>query len=361
MVAGERSIAIGRPASGTSLIVTPTSRADPITGPFHMERAMASAPAEQPDPDDGGQPSNVIPLREGDSAIAVDRKAEGGLTLRFAFDLPKIPSIFMLKTWSHQHLINGGLIAVVAIMAAFLVYQNKFASSDAAVVHEATTGLLRPNVETEFNPDVESPIVAEGAYVDKLASVIGNVAIGKRVFVAPFASIRGDEGQPVVIGEGSNVQDGVVIHALETFDGSKVVEGNLVTVNGKKYAVWIGKNVSLAHQSQVHGPAAVGNQTFVGMQALVFKATIGDNVVIEPGAKVIGVKVADGRYVPAGSVVTSQAAADALPTITAAYPFATLNNGVLQVNQEFADKYLDLANGVTASGERSAEAPVPKH
>ncbi|MBI5947204.1 MAG: carbonic anhydrase [Chloroflexi bacterium] len=205
--------------------------------------------------------------------------------------------------------------------------------------------MLRPNVATDFNPSVESPVVAPGAYVDRLASVIGNVSIGANVFVAPFASIRGDEGQPIVIGANSNVQDGVVVHALETFAAGKPVEKNLVEVDGKKYAVYIGAGVSLAHQSQVHGPAAVGDHTFVGMQALVFKSVIGKNVVIEPGAKVIGVTVPEGRYIPAGSVVTKQSDADALPMITESYPFATLNDGVLHVNEAFADAYLKLATG----------------
>ncbi len=44
------------------------------------------------------------------------------------------------------------------------------------------------------------------------------------------------------------------------------------------------------------------------MQALVFKSVIGKNVVVEPGAKVIGVTVAEGRYIPAGSVVVTQEA-----------------------------------------------------
>jgi carbonic anhydrase/acetyltransferase-like protein (isoleucine patch superfamily) len=209
---------------------------------------------------------------------------------------------------------------------------------------------LRSNVATSFNPDVESPVIGAGSYIDKLASVLGNVQVGKNVFVAPFASIRGDEGQPLFIGDGSNVQDGVVVHGLETLKDGQPVEKNLVTVGAKKYAVYIGKNVSLAHQSQVHGPAWVGDNTFVGMQALVFKATIGKNVVVEPGAKVIGVTVPEKRYVPAGSVITTQAQADALPEITPSYPFATLNDGVLHVNEEFAEAYLAGAGGNAGEG-----------
>ena len=57
---------------------------------------------------------------------------------------------------------------------------------------ERTTGLLRENVTTSFNPTLESPVIAEGAYIDRFASVIGNVIISNQVYVAPFASIRGD-------------------------------------------------------------------------------------------------------------------------------------------------------------------------
>jgi carbonic anhydrase/acetyltransferase-like protein (isoleucine patch superfamily) len=90
------------------------------------------------------------------------------------------------------------------------------------------------------------------------------------------------------------------------------------------------------------------------MQSLVFKATVGKNVVIEPGARVIGVTVADGRYIPAGVTVATQEAADGLPKITAEYVFAKLNDGVLRVNQEFADAYLQ-AGGAEDGPE--AEAP----
>jgi carbonic anhydrase/acetyltransferase-like protein (isoleucine patch superfamily) len=160
--------------------------------------------------------------------------------------------------------------------------------------------------------------------------------------------VRGDEGQPIVVGDGSNIQDMVVLHALQTFEKGKVVESNLVSVDGKKYALYVGKGVSLAPQSQVHGPAAIGDHTFVGMQALVFRATIGKNVVIEPGATVIGVTIADERYVPAGMVVTSQAAADALPAITSSYAYAKLNDGVLRVNAQLAEGYLKPAADGTA-------------
>ena len=108
---------------------------------------------------------------------------------------------------------------------------------------------------------------------------------------------------------------------------------------GKKYSVYVGKRVSLAHQSQVHGPAKVGDDTIIAMQALVFKAEIGEHVVVEPGAKIVGVKIESGRYVPTGAVVTKQSDADALPKITDDYPFKGINEAVVHVNTQLADGY----------------------
>ena len=51
-----------------------------------------------------------------------------------------------------------------------------------------------------------------------MAVVNGSVTIGEMIFVARGASIYGDEGQPIFVGDYSNVQDGVVIHGLETFE-----------------------------------------------------------------------------------------------------------------------------------------------
>jgi carbonic anhydrase/acetyltransferase-like protein (isoleucine patch superfamily) len=199
---------------------------------------------------------------------------------------------------------------------------------------------VRANVAASFNSEINSPQVDATAYIHPMASVIGNVIIGERVFVAPVASIRGDEGQPIYIGNESNVQDGVVLHALETEKDGEAIEKNLIPVEDKKYAVYVGNQVSLAHQSQVHGPAKIGDGTFIGMQALVFKAQVGKNCVIEPGAKVLGgVKIADGRYVPAGTVVNTQEAADKLPEIIDTYPFKNLNKSVIEVNTQLADGY----------------------
>ena len=205
----------------------------------------------------------------------------------------------------------------------------------------------RPNTVTDFVTSVTTPRIDAAAYVDAMASVIGDVELGPRVYLAPFSSARGDEGVPIHIGGDSNLQDGVVVHALETFEHGNPRPEHTYLVNGKRYAVFVGDRVSLAHQSHVHGPAWIENDVFLGMQSLVFKAHIEAGVVVEPACTIIGVTIPAGRYVPAGSVITSQAQADALPRITQDYGFRTINEAVVHVNTSLADGY----SGKAASSE----------
>lgn len=189
------------------------------------------------------------------------------------------------------------------------------------------------NPVTSFTPISYQPQIAQSSFVQPNASVLGAVILSNGVLVSPFASIRGDEGTPIYIGKNSNVQDGVVIHGLEN---------KFVQEKGQKYSVYVGENVSLAHQSQVHGPAKIGNNTFIGMQSFIFKSEIGDNVVVEPCARAINVKVASGRYIPAGEVIKTQEQADNLPLITPDYPMKDLNNEVVHVNNELNRGYEQL-------------------
>lgn len=187
-----------------------------------------------------------------------------------------------------------------------------------------------PNPVTSFTPQRLMPNIMSNSAIHPQASIIGQVIISPEVNVAPFASIRGDEGTPIYIGRGTNVQDGVVIHGLKH---------GRVNHNNREYSVYIGENTSLAHQAQVHGPAKIGNNVFAGMQSFVYKSEIGDNVVIEPAAKVIGVKVAPNRYIPAGEIIKTQEQADKLPVINENYPNKHMNEEVVEVNKELALAY----------------------
>ncbi|MGQ9843173.1 MAG: carbonic anhydrase [Spirochaetota bacterium] len=199
--------------------------------------------------------------------------------------------------------------------------------------------MIHENVKTDFVSQEYTPVIDASAYVHPLAAVIGNVLLGKNVMVAPFASVRGDEGQPIYVGDDSNIQDGVIIHALETEHHGHPVEKNMVEVSGTKYAVYVGSRVSLAHQVQIHGPAYVGDSTFIGMQSLIFKSKVGKGCVVEPKALVMGVTIPDCRYIPAGSVIKTQNDADNLPVIDENYAFKDLNDGVIHVNVFLAAGY----------------------
>lgn len=199
--------------------------------------------------------------------------------------------------------------------------------------------MIHKNVITDFCQKEYMPQIDPSAFIHPLSAIIGHTFVGRRVMVSPFASIRGDEGQPIFVGDESNVQDGVILHALETEENGHPIEANLVEADGKKYSVYVGKRVSLAHQVQIHGPAYVGDDTFVGMKTLVFKAKVENNCVIEPGCIIMGVSVPSGRYVPAGTVLKTQKDAQNLPEITDDYPLKDLNKGVVHVNTHLADGY----------------------
>lgn len=70
--------------------------------------------------------------------------------------------------------------------------------------------MLRPNPRGDY------PIVAETAFVDPTAILCGHVIVEDDVFIGPYAVIRADEAdengtvEPIRIGKGSNIQDGVV-------------------------------------------------------------------------------------------------------------------------------------------------------
>jgi carbonic anhydrase/acetyltransferase-like protein (isoleucine patch superfamily) len=103
------------------------------------------------------------------------------------------------------------------------------------------------------------PIIHETAYVHPLACVIGEVIIGKDVYIGPFASLRGDMGR-IVVEDGSNVQDHSMIHMFQGV------------------TVWLKKNSHIGHGAILHG-CVLEENCLVGMNAVIM-----DNVVIGAGS-----------------------------------------------------------------------------
>ena len=160
---------------------------------------------------------------------------------------------------------------------------------------------------TPWSKNLAEPKIDDSAYVHSFSNLIGDVQVGSNVMIAPGTSIRADEGTPFYIGDGSNVQDGVVIHGLE--------QGRVDGDDGKPYSVWIGKNSSITHMALIHGPAYVGNDCFIGFRSTVFNAKVNNGCIIMMHALIQDVEIPAGKYVPSGSIITNQQQADRLPDV----------------------------------------------
>ena len=112
----------------------------------------------------------------------------------------------------------------------------------------------------------KEPKIAETAYIHPQASVIGDVTIGERVFVAPMVSIRGDRG-PIIIGDETNVQDGAIIHS----------EPGIITEIGRR--VNIGHNASI-HSELIEDDAAIGMGAVLMLHSVVAKGALIGNAAL---------------------------------------------------------------------------------
>jgi len=171
---------------------------------------------------------------------------------------------------------------------------------------------------------VQEPVVEDGAWVDPTARLIGGMIIGAGCYVGPYAVIRLDEKpspEPLIIGRGSNVQDGAVIHSTTQRIGSRVI---------------------VAHQAIVHG-AIVEDDVTIYIQAVVDGGgtVIGRGAFLHQGSYVgKGVHVPPGRYVEPGRKVLTQAEADALGPVPGA--LLHVREHVLESNDAHVRRYLSL-------------------
>lgn len=172
------------------------------------------------------------------------------------------------------------------------------------------------------------PVISPNAFVHEAATVIGHVVLGDHVHVAAGSSVRADEGTPFYVGANTNIQDGVTLHALKN---------KTVRVGDEEWAIYVGRNVSMAHGALVHGPCYVGDDTFIGFNAVVHDSVVGSKCFIGIGATVVGVEVPDGKFVPHGTIVSTQDAADRLPEVQHAH--MEFNEDVVDVNRGLATAY----------------------
>uniref|UniRef100_B8HQJ5 Carboxysome assembly protein CcmM n=1 Tax=Cyanothece sp. (strain PCC 7425 / ATCC 29141) TaxID=395961 RepID=B8HQJ5_CYAP4 len=154
------------------------------------------------------------------------------------------------------------------------------------------------------------PSIADSAYVHSFATVTGAVELEANVHIGAGVSIRADEGSPFHIGTGTQIQDGAILHGLE--------QGRVVGDDQKHYSIWIGRNTSITHMALIHGPVYIGDECFVGFRSTVFNARIGRGSVVMMHALVQDVEIPPGKFVPSGSIITSQQQADRLPGVEVA-------------------------------------------
>lgn len=143
---------------------------------------------------------------------------------------------------------------------------------------------IRPYLDTQ-------PNIADSAYIDPAAVVIGDVVLGEHTSVWPCAVIRGDVNH-IRIGNRSNVQDLSMLHvshkSADKPDGSPLL---------------IGEDVTIGHRVVLHG-CIIGNRVLVGMGSTILDdAVIEDDVMIGAGSLVPPRKVLKSGYLYVGSPV----------------------------------------------------------
>jgi carbonic anhydrase/acetyltransferase-like protein (isoleucine patch superfamily) len=122
------------------------------------------------------------------------------------------------------------------------------------------------------------------AWVAPGARLIGKIVLRKGASVWFNAVLRGDN-EPIVVGEGSNVQDGTICHT------------------DMGYPLTIGANCTIGHMAILHG-CTVGDGSLIGMGSTVLNgAVIGRNVLVGAGAL-----VTEGKEFPDGTLVVGRPA-----------------------------------------------------
>ncbi len=136
-----------------------------------------------------------------------------------------------------------------------------------------------------------TPSLAEDAWVDESAVVIGDVKIGKDSSVWPLCVIRGDIHK-IRIGERTNIQDGSIVHVTHASD-----------FNDDGYAVSIGNDVIVGHKVMLHG-CTIEDGCLIGMGSVILDgATVKAGAMVGAGSLVPPGKELAGGYLWLGSPI----------------------------------------------------------
>ena len=124
-----------------------------------------------------------------------------------------------------------------------------------------------------------TPQIDPSAWVASSADVMGDVRIGPKSAILYQVVLRGDI-EKIVIGEGTNLQDGTVVHLAD--DGPAI----------------IGDYVTVGHNAMIHA-CTIEDECLIGMSSTILDgAVIGRRSIVAAGAV-----VPPGMVVPPGSMV----------------------------------------------------------
>jgi carbonic anhydrase/acetyltransferase-like protein (isoleucine patch superfamily) len=133
------------------------------------------------------------------------------------------------------------------------------------------------------------PQIADDAYLDPRACLIGDVVIGARSSIWPGVVIRGDVNR-IRIGSETNIQDNSVLHNSHD---SEYLPGGTPLI--------LGDRITVGHGVILHG-CELGDLCLIGMGAIVMDgAVIESEVILGAGSLVPGGKVLQSGYLYTGS------------------------------------------------------------
>jgi carbonic anhydrase/acetyltransferase-like protein (isoleucine patch superfamily) len=130
-----------------------------------------------------------------------------------------------------------------------------------------------------YQLDTLTPAIDDSAWIADNAQVIGDVVMDASSSVWFSAVVRGDTAR-IHIGEGTNIQDGSVLHA------------------DVGVPLTIGQRVTVGHMVQLHG-CTIGDESLIGIGAVVLNhAKIGKHCLVGAGSL-----VTEGKEFPDGSMI----------------------------------------------------------